>query len=183
MNAPDPNALVATGERDALKRSLTRLDRLAHLMDEQFRVPIVGWRVGLDPIIGLIPGGGDWASWVAGVYIFWEALRLDIPRRLLVRMVANLTVDLVVGYIPGPGDIFDAAFKANRRNVDMLLSHYQIRRSGAQLNLPVELPARVDRATTGARLTRYALGFFAIIFLFAIAALPFFLLWWWLNAG
>lgn len=182
MKDPE-NTALATVDRDRLKRSLTRMDRLAHLMDEQFRVPLVGWRVGLDPIIGLIPGGGDLASWVAGVYIFWEALRLDIPRRLLARMAANLALDLVAGYIPGPGDIFDAAFKANRRNVDLLLAHYQARRSGAQFNLPAALPARVDRTSTGARLVRYALGIAAIIGLFAIAALPFFLLWWWLNAG
>jgi len=183
MKSPDTGALVSTAERDALQKSLTRLDRLAHLMDEQFRVPIVGWRVGLDPLIGIIPGGGDWASWVVGVYIFWEALRMDIPKPVLVRMVSNLTVDLVGGYLPGLGDIFDAAFKANRKNVDMILEHYRVRRSDTQIKLPTHLPAPAPKKSAGAIFARYTLGIVAIIFLFAIAALPFFLLWWWLNAG
>lgn len=179
MTTPHPAPHLAPAERDALQHSLARLDRLAHLMDEQFRLPIVGWRVGLDPIIGLIPGGGDWAAWVPGVYIFWEALRLGAPRRMLARMVFNLTVDLVVGYIPGPGDLFDAAFKANRKNVDMLLAHYNARRVDTRLALPAELPAP---DAPKSRLLRYAAGALAVIFLFLIAALPFLLLWWWFNA-
>lgn len=186
VNKPETNTEVAevrTVDRDALHRSLTRVDNLAHLMDEQFKLPVVGWRVGLDPIIGLIPGGGDWASWAVGVYIFWEALRLDIPRSKLMRMFTNLAADLVVGYIPGPGDVFDAAFKANRKNVDLLLEHYQVGRRDTQIALPTTLPAPVGRQTLAARIGRYLLGFVATIALFAIAALPFVLLWWWLNAG
>lgn len=171
-------ATVPASERDRLERTLGRLDRLARLMDEQFELPVLGYRVGLDPILGVIPGGGDWATWVVGVYIFWESLRLDTPKGLLTRMVVNLTIDLVVGYIPALGDLFDAAFKANRRNVDLLLEFYGVNPDAQEPRLPSDLPARVEQERGKPKLVRYLAGFVVVLVLFGLAALPIVLLWW-----
>ncbi len=164
-------------ERAALETSLGRLDRLARLMDDQFELPLVRYRIGLDPILGIIPGGGDWVTWVVGVYIFWEALGMDIPRRKLARMVYNLVVDLIGGYVPGVGDVFDAIFKANRKNVDLLLDHYGATRTGGTPRLPAELPAKRTSSTA----LRYLAGFGVVLVLLGVAALPFVLIWWLLH--
>lgn len=169
---------VTVDERARIERSLGRLDRLAQLMDDQFELPVVRKRIGLDPIIGLIPGGGDWATWVVGVYIFWSSLRLGVPRRILTRQVINLTVDLVVGYVPGLGDLFDAAYKANRRNVDMVLEFYGVPSGGETPRLPSDLPAQVADEKKKSGVLRYLGGFVAVLVLLAIAAAPFALLWW-----
>jgi hypothetical protein len=165
-------------ERAHLERSLSRLDRVARLMDDQFRLPIVGYRVGLDPVIGLIPGGGDWATWVVSVYIFWQSLRLGAPTAILTRMVLNLTTDLVVGYVPILGDTFDAAFKANRKNVDMLLDFYGVKKGEQRLHFPGDLPALVDKEREKPSLLRYMAGALAVVALFVIAAVPILVLWW-----
>ena len=81
--------------RAEIEQSLKRLDRIALLMDDQFEIPIIKKRIGLDPIIGLIPGGGDWVVWFVSVYVFWEAARLGAPLPLLVRMASNIAVDLL----------------------------------------------------------------------------------------
>lgn len=169
---------VTDEERPRLEHSLNRLDRLARLMDDQFELPILRKRIGLDPIIGLIPGGGDWATWVVGVYIFWSSLRLGVPRRILTRQVINLTTDLVVGYIPALGDLFDAAFKANRRNVDMVLDFYGVKSGSGTPRLPTDLPARVTEEKQKSGVLRYLGGFVVVLVLLAIAAVPFALLWW-----
>lgn len=171
--------LVSSAERAEMQAAVRRLDRLAHLMDEQFKLPLVGWRVGLDPLIGLIPGGGDWAAGLVGVYIFWQAVKLDAPRWMLFRMAFHIIVDLVGGYIPGVGDVFDAIYKSNRKNVDLLLEHFGARHTGEGIKLPAKLPAQAPRRP---RWVRYLLALGISLALLALAALPFWLLWWWLNA-
>lgn len=170
-------------ERRRLEQSLTRLDRLARLMDEQFKLPVVNYRIGLDPIIGVIPGAGDWATWIVGVYIFWRSLRLEAPRPVLGRMVVNLLIDLVVGYVPALGDAFDAAFKANRKNVDMLLDYYGARRKRGAIELPGDVSDHLETRRTQSRLKRYAAGAAVVLVLLAVTALPFVVLWWLLTGG
>lgn len=182
----EPGLIVAPPagiQREALRVRLVRLDRLARLMDEQFELPLVRKRIGLDPILGLIPGGGDWAAWLVGVYIFWQAIRLDVPRRMMGRMAVNLTIDLVAGMVPAAGDVFDALFKANRKNVDLLLGHYQVRREHGKLWLADELPPALKSARTTPRWQRYALGILITLLLFALASLPLLLIWWWLHGS
>ncbi len=174
---------LAEAERAQLEARLGRLDRLARLMDDQFRLPVIGYRVGLDPIIGLIPGGGDWATWVVGVYIFWESLRLDAPRQLLGRMTVNLMVDLIVGYVPGLGDAFDAVFKANRKNVDLLLDFYGAKATGRRgedrrLRLPDDLPEHLEKQRKKSKLVRYLAGSLVVLMLLGLAAVPIVVLWW-----
>ena len=162
--------------RDHLERSLARLDRLATLMDARFELPILRTRVGLDPIIGLLPGGGDWVTWCVSIYIFWAALRLGAPPLLLVRMAAHTGVDLVGGYVPIVGDLFDVAYKANIKNVALVRQHFGARpKLGSPL--PATLPARVEH--TGAMVAkRYTVGILLTVLLFALASVPFMVLYW-----
>jgi hypothetical protein len=102
-------------------RHLRRFAFLARLLDSQFRVPLVGWRFGLDGLIGLIPGGGDVATALVGAYALVVAHQLGAPASVHVRMALNLLIDTAVGSIPIAGDLFDFAFKANIRNERLLL--------------------------------------------------------------
>jgi Domain of unknown function (DUF4112) len=108
--------------------TVRRLERLAHWLDDRYRLPGTGIRVGLDGIIGLIPGIGDAASGLLSAYIIYEARRLGVPNSVLAGMLGNFAVDFVVGAVPVFGDVFDIGWKANRRNVRMLLRHLE--RSG-----------------------------------------------------
>lgn len=93
---------------------------LAKLLDSRFRVPVLGVRFGLDPLIGLLPVVGDTITLGMGLIIVADAVRLGVRRRPLVQMVVNLAVDWVVGLVPGLDVIFDVAFKANLRNARIL---------------------------------------------------------------
>jgi Domain of unknown function (DUF4112) len=119
---------------DPEKRAvLEHLDQLAYWLDDRFRVPGTGFRVGLDGLVGLIPGIGDAATNAITAYIIFQAWRLGVPRSVLMRMLANLGIDFVVGLVPVLGDLFDVGFKANRRNARLLRRHFggRLAREGA----------------------------------------------------
>lgn len=101
-----------------------RLERLAWLLDSAIRLP-GGFRVGLDGIIGLIPGVGDLIGAVLSSYIVWVAAKAKLPFLLLMRMTLNIFIELIIGVIPVFGDAFDFAFKANLRNVRILNNYFQ----------------------------------------------------------
>lgn len=105
------------------QRETDRLERLAGLMDSCIRVPGLGVRLGLDSLLGLIPGLGDAVSLVPAAYIILRAHRLGVPRRTLWRMALNSAVDTVVGAVPLLGDLFDVGFKSNHRNVALVKQH------------------------------------------------------------
>jgi hypothetical protein len=105
-----------------------RVRRLAHLLDDSIPIPGVG-RIGLDPLIGLIPGVGDAAGALLSAYLIVEAGRLGVPRSLLVRMGSNVAVEAVVGAVPFLGDLFDAGWKANARNARLLVEYLERPRS------------------------------------------------------
>ena len=98
----------------------TSLDQLAWLMDDLFRVPILGWRVGLDALIGLIPGFGDTATSIVSFYILVAGVRYRVPKITLLRMGMNIALDYVVGSLPVVGDLADAWWKSNHKNIDLL---------------------------------------------------------------
>ena len=102
---------------------LARLRRLAWLLDEGIRVPGTRIRIGLDPILGLVPGLGDAAGALLGAGILVEAIRRRVPRPTLVRIVANIVLDAAVGSIPLIGDAFDVVWKSNSRNLALLDRH------------------------------------------------------------
>lgn len=107
--------------------ALQRIRRLARLMDSAFRIPGTKWRIGMDALIGLIPGIGDAASMAASLWIILGARRLGIPRRTQLRMFGNILFDTVVGSIPLVGDLFDAGYKANLRNTALIERHLKKR--------------------------------------------------------
>ncbi|HSG47182.1 MAG TPA: DUF4112 domain-containing protein [Longimicrobiales bacterium] len=102
---------------------LTRARTLARVLDDLIPVPGTSWRVGLDPVLGLIPGVGDWVSWGMGLNLLWSAWQLGAGAGLLLRMSGNLLVDAALGAIPFLGDLFDFAWKANDRNLSLLEAH------------------------------------------------------------
>lgn len=113
-------------------RELERLSRLARLLDEAVRIPGTQVRVGLDALIGIIPGAGDALSAAVSAYLIGQAARIGVPPLLIARMVGNLAVDLLVGAVPVAGDLFDIGFRANRRNVELLRRHLARRGVGTK---------------------------------------------------
>jgi hypothetical protein len=108
---------------EEIEAELARLESLANLMDARFRV--LGLRVGLDSIVGLVPGIGDVATTLPAAWILWRAWRLGASPGALGRMAVNLGIDTGVGAIPILGDIFDVGFRSNKRNVALLRRHLQ----------------------------------------------------------
>lgn len=101
-------------------RIVRRIRRVSRLMDDAIRVPLINYRIGLDPIIGLIPGAGDVVSVGVSVYTILAARRLGYGGRVLGRMALNVLLDFVVGTVPVVGDLADFLLKANQRNVRLL---------------------------------------------------------------
>ena len=106
--------------RSELLRELEELRRFARLLDEAFKIPIINYRVGLEPILGLIPVLGDFSGFLLSGYLIVRAARLGLPRELVVRMVVNALLDAVIGSIPVVGDIFDFFWKVNKRNLRLV---------------------------------------------------------------
>lgn len=104
--------------------AIERLERLAFWLDERFRIPGTNWRIGLDGLLGLVPGVGDTATALLSLYFVLEAKRLGVPNGVILRMLANVGLDAAVGSLPLLGDLFDVAFKANRRNLRLLRRHF-----------------------------------------------------------
>lgn len=100
-----------------------RIGRVTHVLDELVSVPGTPIKVGLDPVIGVIPIAGDALAALVGVWVILEASRFGIPRVVLGRMVANLLVDLGIGAVPLIGDAYDFFFRSNSRNLELFRRH------------------------------------------------------------
>lgn len=107
-----------------LPRELEIAEQLTTLLDDRFRVPVLGIRFGIDPILGMIPWVGDLISASVSLLILTAFLRHGVPKRLIAIMVFNLFVDLMLGAVPLAGDLFDIIFKANRRNLRLAKAHF-----------------------------------------------------------
>jgi len=92
-------------------------------MDQSIVLPS-GYRIGLDPLLGVIPGIGDALGALISCYLVYQAARLGVRKRVLLRMLANILIDACVGSIPLAGDLFDAAWKSNMRNLRLIDQHY-----------------------------------------------------------
>jgi hypothetical protein len=96
------------------------LEVLSQIMDNQFRIPVLGWRFGMNAIIDLIPQFGDVATTIVALYVLVSAVRYRVPKITLLRMGMNIAIYFLVGLIPFAGDLFDAWWKPNIRNIDLL---------------------------------------------------------------
>lgn len=105
------------------RERLERLRRLGYLLDNSIPIPGTRFRIGLESVVGLVPGIGDLVGGGFSAWIILQAARLGAPPSLLARMGWNLLVDLAVGAVPLLGDLFDAGFKANLRNLALLERH------------------------------------------------------------
>jgi hypothetical protein len=92
------------------------LNQLATLLDDVFEIPGTGIRFGLDAILGLVPGIGDLLTGIASLLLLYAAWQRQLPRVTMWRMLANIAIDTVLGAIPFAGDVFDVAWKSNRKN-------------------------------------------------------------------
>jgi uncharacterized membrane protein len=111
--------LAAPTRGDALRR----MEALAKLLDAAFVLPGTQRKIGIDAIIGLVPGIGDVVTTVLSAYIIWEARNLGVPRWIIGRMLANLALHASIGAIPVAGDAFDAVFQVNLRNMRLVRKH------------------------------------------------------------
>ncbi|MDP9057244.1 MAG: DUF4112 domain-containing protein [Pseudomonadota bacterium] len=105
--------------------AVRRMEFVAQLLDSAFVLPGTNKRIGIDAIIGMVPGIGDVVTTVLSSYVIWEARNLGVSRVALGRMLANLAIHASVGSIPIIGDVFDAFFRVNQRN--MRIVHAQLR--------------------------------------------------------
>lgn len=108
------------------------LDRLGWLMDDLFRIPVLGWRFGLDAIIGLIPAFGDTTTSLVSFYILVSAVRYRVPKITILRMALNIAIDYAVGSVPVVGDLFDAWWKSNQMNLELLKRRASVSDSEAE---------------------------------------------------
>ncbi|NER26335.1 MAG: DUF4112 domain-containing protein, partial [Symploca sp. SIO1C4] len=116
----NPHPQPSSRPLDAQNSALTRLRRLSNLLDNAIPIPGTPYRIGLDPILSLLPGAGDFLASLLSIYIVIEAARLRIPQATLVQMIGNILLDTVVGCVPMLGDLFDVGWKANVKNVALL---------------------------------------------------------------
>jgi hypothetical protein len=109
--------------RPDARRTRDRLARFAWLLDSAFRIPGTGVRVGLEPLLGFVPGIGDALGKGLSLYLVYEAWRLGVPTKLLLRMLGNVAIDAAIGIVPLVGDIGDVFWRANRMNIALLDAH------------------------------------------------------------
>ena len=112
-------------DADAMRR-LARMVKLARLMDTALRVPGTNIRFGADSVLGLLPVAGDAAGAIIGLVIVNEARRLGLPTSKQMQMLANIGTDAVFGSLPVVGDLFDVYFKSHRRNIQVILDHFDL---------------------------------------------------------
>lgn len=110
-------------KRAETEQKLQSLDKLAWLLDSSIRIPGTNRTIGLDGIIGLVPGVGDVISGLISGYIVIKALLMGLPIFVIARMVLNMMIEGVIGVIPVIGDLFDFIFKSNRRNVRLMQTY------------------------------------------------------------
>ena len=147
-----------------LPPDLIALRKFARLMDEAFPLPGTNIRVGLDAVIGLVPGIGDIVGGILSTWIIAGALRHRVPPRIIARMVLNVVIDLLFGAIPVAGDVFDFLFEENMKNMRLLELHRDRKRP--------------PRSTTQiALVATLILGFIVLVALLLVAATVALVLW------
>ncbi len=139
-----------------------RINKLAWLLDSSVLVPGTKFRIGVDSLIGLIPGFGDAVGALLSSYILAEAARVGVPKATLLRMGLNVALETVVGMVPIAGDLFDMAWKANKRNARLL-------------NAYLENPRRT---VSSSRLLLFGVGIGLIVLIIGLVVLGIFIAQW-----
>ena len=121
MPLPNLPTVSTSAENDA---RLRWVERIAHLMDSQFKLPGTRFRFGLDPLLGLLPVVGNLSTLAVSGALLLTMMRHGASGAVVVRMGFNILVDTIIGAIPIIGNIFDFAYKSNERNVALLRRHY-----------------------------------------------------------
>lgn len=162
----DSAGRVQSVEEAGVRAARERLSQLAWLLDSSIPIPGTRFTIGVDALLGLFPVLGDLLGVLISGYIVKEAARLGAPRRLLLRMATNIGIEGLIGVIPLAGDAFDAAWKANQRNVRLLDAWLE----------------RAERTEHSSRLisVALALGLAALLVLLGVGG--FFLLRWAIGA-
>src|SRR6202165_4973777 len=115
------NRQSAIGNSPVLRPRSIQIERerevLSQLMDNQFRIPVLGWRFGLNAVVDLVPQFGDVENTLVGLYLLVSAVRYRVPKITLLRMGVNIAIYFIVGLLPFVGDLFDAWWKPNLRNI------------------------------------------------------------------
>ena len=114
---PRGQVVVRPGETD---RARENVRQLAWFLDSSIEVPGTRYRIGLDPLIGLIPVLGDLVSMAIGSYLVLTAAKLGVPRTVVMRMLVNMGIDVALGAVPFVGDLLDVAWKSNAKNARLL---------------------------------------------------------------
>src|SRR3954468_896463 len=117
---PEPEIIPPRGKSPVRQIDDATLESLARLLDDVFSIPGTNIRFGLDALIGLIPGFGDLISSLASFLIIFAGWQRAVPRVTIGRMVVNVAIDTLVGSVPLLGDVFDVAWKSNRKNLALL---------------------------------------------------------------
>ena len=110
-------------EREILEEKLVRLRQLSKNLDESFTIPGTNIKFGMDAILGLVPGGGDLVSGIFSLYMLRAAMKMKLPKRAIISILANIILDTTIGIIPVAGDIFDIFWKSNKRNMNIIEKH------------------------------------------------------------
>jgi hypothetical protein len=105
---------------------LRKIRSLSYLLDESIPIPGTAYRIGLDPILGLIPGAGDYLGAILSLYIIYESAKLGVSKPTLSRMVFNIVFESLLGTVPVLGDLFDAGYKSNKKNLELLETHLKL---------------------------------------------------------
>ena len=171
LDSRDPigNRQLAIGNRPVLRPTQVQIERelevFSQLMDNQFRIPVLGWRFGLNAIIDLIPEFGDVITTLIALYVLVSAVRYRVPKVTLLRMGLNIAIYFVVGLIPLAGDLFAVWWKPNIRNINLLRQRATV----------TAAEAKQGRASDWLFVALIAGGLLAL--LFGSIALTLFVLW------
>lgn len=125
MKQPMPTLKDVNEPTTALSKTQRQLDHFAWLMDECFRIPGVGWRFGLESVLGLFPGAGDLVTGMMSLVLLVRAFQFKLPRVVAARMILNTLIDIVIGAIPFVGDAFDFVWKSNTKNMKLFHEYAQ----------------------------------------------------------
>ena len=149
------------------RRRMEDVERLARLLDDVVTIPGTRIRLGVDALLGLVPGGGDVLSGALSGWILIVAARLGAPPAVIARMGGNVLLDTIAGAVPVLGDLFDIAFRANRRNVELLRSYmatpgpvHRSSRAVVVVVLLILLAALIGAALVAILIVRWVIGLF-----------------------